>query len=161
MRRFPLFFLLILVAACQRDTNRAPVVVGALRTGDSAILSGLIARRLEMAGCRADRRFTYADAAAIDRALGAGEVDVYVESHRAAVRAVLRVEPREAADNETRVRTAWIKRDLVWAPSIGLGDYAAVFRKDIDEKCRAASRTLMATAYSVDEKAMAGLRRTK
>jgi glycine betaine/choline ABC-type transport system substrate-binding protein len=152
MRRpIVLLLSLVMVAACERRSpDRAPVVVGATTTPESKRLAELVATRLEAAECRVQRRFDGGSAADVDAKLGRGDIDVYVGSHAISIRDVLRRDPGEAPDNETKVRAAWLRRDLVWAPGLGVGDYAPVFRKDIDEKCRSASRTLMRMAYAGD-----------
>jgi hypothetical protein len=85
---------------------------------------------------------------AVDRELRAGDVDAYVESHAAALTQVLRRKAQPDAGAEATVRIAYVRANLVWAPPLGTGDYAVVFRKNVDERCRAASRTFMATASS-------------
>lgn len=153
MRRW--IALALLLAACERRSpDHQPVVVGATAAPGAAQLSEMVAQKLESAECRVERRFSLGSTAAVDAQLVKGEIDVYVESHRTAIREVQHRDPGEPPDNESKVRAAWIKRDLVWAPILGVEDFAPVFRKDIDGKCRSASRTLMRMAYAADPAAV-------
>jgi glycine betaine/choline ABC-type transport system substrate-binding protein len=136
--------LLLMMMACDRSSSRAPVRLGA-KSDSSASLAEAVAARLEKAGCAVEREFGLGDSVAVDRALRAGEVDAYVESHAAALTQVLRKKAKPDAGAEALVRIAYVRANLVWAPPLGSGDYAVVFRKDVDERCRAASRTFMAT----------------
>src|SRR5688572_20011316 len=138
MRRTLLLVLLAL--SCDWSSSRAPLRIGS-KADDSVTIAEAVAQRLESAGCTVERKFRLGTTLALDRALRAGEIDAYVESHAAALTQVLRQKEQAGPAAETAVRIAYVKANLVWAPPIGIGDYAVVFRKNIDERCRAASRT--------------------
>lgn len=142
--------LLLLLASCDRSASRAPVRL-ASKSDDSRAIAEAVAKRLESAGCDVERKFDLGDAVALDRALRAGDIDAYVESHAAALTQVLRKKARPGPAAEAAVRIAYVKANLVWAPPIGAGDYAVVFRKSIDDRCRAASRTFMATGSMLEK----------
>jgi osmoprotectant transport system substrate-binding protein len=157
MRRVAVIVLLL--AACWRDPDRAPVAIGATTNADSAILGALVAERLESAGCRVERHFGLGDSTAADTALVEGRIDAYVESQRVALLEILKKPEPESMRIETTLRPLYIDRGLFWSPPLGTGDLAVVYRRDIDRKCRAASRALMKVVSLVDEEHMERLRR--
>jgi glycine betaine/choline ABC-type transport system substrate-binding protein len=140
--------ILLLVAACDRSSSRAPVRLGA-KSDPSVALAEIVAQRLEKAGCVVERRFQLGSAVDADRALRTGEIDAYVESHQAALTEILRRKAQPGPGAESAVRIAYVRANLVWAPPLGSGDYAVVFQKAVDERCRAASRTFMATGSTL------------
>lgn len=159
MKSLAFLLALLVLQGCKPEISREPVIVGSKSDADSVLLSELIAQKLERGGCSVERRFNTGDVKATDAALFRGAIDVYVESHHAAMVAVVGENKSQPGADETDVRTAYIKRDLVWAPRLGVGDLAPVFRKKVDEKCRSASRLLMRSAYSLDPQKLASLRR--
>ena len=134
----------LLVTSCGAPPASA-VRLGSKSDPESRAVAETIARRLEAAGCPVERRFDLNDSVSADRALMAGEIDAYVESHAAALTQVLKKPELPGPSAETEVRSAYIRRNLLWAPPIGASDLAVVYRKPVDERCRAASRTFMAT----------------
>jgi len=148
MRRSLLVVLLFL--ACDRSTSREPVRVGAKSDEQSAAIAENVARRLELAGCVVERRMRMGDAVSVGRALRDGAIDAYVESHGVALTQILRRKAQPGPAAEAEVRIAYVKENLVWAPPVGVGDYAVVFRKNVDDRCRNASRTFMATGSMLD-----------
>lgn len=151
----------MLILACSRATDRAPVVFGSTSDPDSQIVGEFVAKRLEDAGCTVERRFDLGDAVTTDALLLSGEIDAYVESQRTALVDVLGEPLPETRRVETVLRPLSINRGLDWSPPLGVGDLAVTFRKDIDEKCRAASRALMRTAYTVDAAELERMRRER
>lgn len=140
MRR--LVFVLILALACAR--SRAPIRLGV--KNDVAQLTTSVASQLQRAGCVVEMHD--GDSAFLDRALRAGEIDAYIESHQVALKLIGNAKlPGPAA--EAKVRSVYLKEDLMWAPMLGQGDLAVVFRRKIDERCRAASRALMDVNASI------------
>jgi hypothetical protein len=121
---------LLLVISCAR--SREPLRIG-VKPGDAAVA----------AGCSVVRPFRSGDTVSLDRALRDGAIDLYVESHTAALTLVLRKKAQPGPAAESQVRAAYMREDLLWAPMLGRGDAAVVFRKDVDQRCRAASRALM------------------
>lgn len=134
----------LLVVACNPPPARA-VRLGSKSDPESRAVAETVARRLEHAGCPVERRFDLPDSGTADRALVAGEIDAYVESHAIALTQILKKPELPGPAAETAVRGAYIRRNLLWAPPLGTRDLAVVYRKPVDERCRAASRTFMAT----------------
>lgn len=144
--------LLLLLTACDRSTSRAPVRMGSKSDAESTAIAETVALRLERAGCEVERRFRLGSSVVLDRALRAGELDAYVESHAAALTQVLGQKAQAGPAAEASVRIAYVKANVVWAPPVGVGDHAVVFRKGIDDRCRAASRAFMATGSSFEKR---------
>lgn len=147
--RAPLVIVLLLSAGCFEGPDREPLTFGA-KPADAA-LGEKVAKRLEAAGCRVTRRFDLASTLDADRALVAGEIDGYIESPRVALTEVLKKEVPESMTIEQRVRPQYVNRGMLWSPPLGRGELAVVFRKDIDQKCREATRALMRVAYIADQ----------
>jgi osmoprotectant transport system substrate-binding protein len=139
-----------MILACDRSASRAPVRIGSKSDAQSAAIAESVARRLERAGCEVERRMRLGGSVILDQALQNGTIDAYVESHAAALTQVLGKKAQPGPAAEAEVRIAYVKENLVWAPPVGVGDYAVVFRKNVDERCRTASRTFMATGSMLD-----------
>lgn len=131
--------ILLVALACARD--RAPVRLGVKNDARNARWANAVAARLHRAGCRVERET--GDTQSLDRMLRASELDAYVESHQIALTQVLHHAKLPGPAAEAAVRKDYLEEDLMWAPMLGDGDLAIVFRKRIDERCRAASRALM------------------
>jgi hypothetical protein len=142
--------LSLLFLGCFEGPDRAPVVFGAKR-GD-AELAERVAKKLESSGCTVTRRFDVANAVEGDRLLDSGAIDVTIESQRVALIEILKKPEPQAMTIETALRPLYVNRDLLWSPPLGRGDLAVVFRKDVDRKCREATRALMRVAYIADTK---------
>jgi len=142
--------VVLLLISCDRGASREPVRIGAKSDDPSAVIGESVARRLERAGCVVERQLRMGDAVTLDRALRDGIIDAYVESHAIALTQILRRKAQPGPAAEAEVRIAYVKANLVWAPPVGAGDFAVVFRKDVDEHCRNASRTFMATGLMLD-----------
>lgn len=121
--------------------SREPLRVG-LKSGTRE-LTERTARELERAGCVVAKPFREGDTASLDAALRDGTIDLYVESHAAALTLVLHKESLAGPAAESAVRAAYLRSDLLWAPRFPEGDQAVVYRKDIDQRCRSAARALM------------------
>jgi glycine betaine/choline ABC-type transport system substrate-binding protein len=143
---------LLLSAGCWRNPDHAPVVVGATADPTSRAAAEVIAQKLAAAGCRAEQRLTLGGSAALDAAIVAGSVDVYAESAAAALPVAGLPLDTNPSVRENRLRTAYVKKqrgEVVWGVPIGAGDFYVVYRKPVDEKCRGATRTLMAMGYAL------------
>ncbi|MEO8379080.1 MAG: glycine betaine ABC transporter substrate-binding protein [Acidobacteriota bacterium] len=149
MRRFLLAALLL--SACNRSVSREPVRIGSKSDDRSTAIAESVARRLERAGCVVERHLRLGDSVTLDRALEGAVIDAYVESHSAALTQILRRKTQPGPEAEAEVRIAYVKKNLVWAPPVGSRDDAVVFRKSVDERCRSASRTFMATGSMLQE----------
>jgi hypothetical protein len=142
--------LALLFVACFEGPDRAPVVLGA-KPAD-AQLAERVAKKIEGAGCRVERRFDLGSAVENDRLLEAGEIDATIESQRVALLEILKQPEPQAMTIELALRPLYVNRGLLWSPPLGRGDLAVVFRKDIDRKCREATRAIMRVAYIADSK---------
>lgn len=142
--------VILLLISCDRSASREPVRIGSGSDERSAAIAESVARRLERAGCVVERRPRMGDAVTLDRALRDGSIDAYVESHAVALTQILHRKAQPGPAAEAEVRIAYVKANLVWAPPVGDGDYAVVFRKNVDERCRNASRTFMATGSMLE-----------
>jgi glycine betaine/choline ABC-type transport system substrate-binding protein len=143
---------LLLSTACWRNPDHAPVLVGATADPVSRAAGEAIARKLEAAGCRAERRFAVGDSTALDAAIVAENVDVYAESAGAAVAVLKLPADTHPSMRESLLRTAYVKRrqgEVVWGVPVGEGDFYVVYRKPVDDKCRGATRTIMAMGYAL------------
>jgi glycine betaine/choline ABC-type transport system substrate-binding protein len=143
---------LLLSAACWRNPDHAPVIVGATADPISREAGEVIARKLEAAGCRAQRQFALGGSAALDQAIVAGAVDAYAESAGAALPILNLPTDTHPSFRDSLLRTAYVKQrggDVVWGVPVGAGDFSVVYRKPVDEKCRGATRTLMAMGYAL------------
>ncbi|HEX7708465.1 MAG TPA: hypothetical protein VF701_18530 [Thermoanaerobaculia bacterium] len=156
-RYIPLLFVLF---SCWGGGSGEALVIGAKSDLDSRILGERVATHLETEGCRVERRFDLGDAKAADAVLVAGTIDAYVESQRVALLEILGQPDPQTNRIETVLRPLYVNRGLFWSPPLGEGDLAVVYRRDIDGKCREASRALMRVAYIVDEASMKALRRS-
>lgn len=143
-----LFLMTLTIAACFKGPDREPVVFGA-KPADAA-LAELVAKKLESSGCRVVRRFDLANSIEADRALMSGAIDGYIESERVALVDILKKPAPQSMTVELAVRPLYINRGLLWSPPLGRGDLGVVFRKDVDRKCREATRAMMRVAYIAD-----------
>lgn len=132
-------FALLAVLSCSREISRAPVRLGS-KAGTEA-LTDAVATRLVRMGCRVERHA--GDTQSLDRMLRADQLDAYVESQQIALTQVLHRTKLPGPATEAKVRKEYLEEDLMWAPMLGEGDLAVVFRRTIDERCRVASRALM------------------
>lgn len=115
-----------------------------------AVLAERVARKLESSGCTVTRRFDLANAIEGDRLLASGAIDATIESQRVALLQILKEPEPQSMTVETALRPLYVNRGLLWSPPLGRGDLGVVFRKDIDRKCREATRALMRAAYIAD-----------
>lgn len=141
--------LALLLAGCFQGPDRAPVILGA-KPAD-AQLAERVAKKLESARCSVTRRFDLANAVEGDRLLTSGAIDATIESQRVALLEILKKPEPQAMTVETALRPLYVNRGLLWSPPLGRGDLAVTFRKDIDNKCREATRALMRVAYIADQ----------
>ncbi|HEX2833602.1 MAG TPA: hypothetical protein VHW00_11335 [Thermoanaerobaculia bacterium] len=140
--------LSFLLAGCFEGPDRAPVIFGA-KPAD-AVLAERVAKKLESSGCRVTRRFALANAVEGDRLLASGAIDATIESQRVALLEILKQPEPQSMTVETALRPLYVNRGMLWSPPLGRGDLGVVFRKDIDRKCREATRALMRVAYIAD-----------
>jgi glycine betaine/choline ABC-type transport system substrate-binding protein len=126
-----LLLLALVAVACNRETSREPVVVASKNFTESVILGEFLAQKLEGAGCTVERKLNMGGTMLVDAALASGGVDAYVEYSGTALTAILKqpVTTHPSAV-EGVVRNGYVKRDLVWGPSLGFNNtFAMIVRK--------------------------------
>jgi osmoprotectant transport system substrate-binding protein len=121
---------LLALAAC---SGRDRVVVGSKNFTEQRILGELLAETVEAAGLRALRRFDLGGTFVCDRALRAGQIDLYVEYTGTALGAILKEPPDpDPARVLARVRAAYAPEGLVWTVPLGFDNtFALVVRSDV------------------------------
>jgi osmoprotectant transport system substrate-binding protein len=124
---------ILLCAALAACGGAARVVVGSKNFTEQRILGELLAQTVEAVGLRADRRFDLGGTFVCDRALRAGQIDLYVEYTGTALEAILKAPPDDdPARVLARVRAAYAKDGLVWTAPLGFDNtFALVVRADV------------------------------
>jgi glycine betaine/choline ABC-type transport system substrate-binding protein len=149
MRNAVLLLLLAAATGCFRGPDRAPVVLAS--KSSEAALAERVAKKLTAAGCRVTRRFDLQSSVDADRAMENGAIDAYLESQRTALTVVLGKKIPTEMSVENAIRPPYVNRGMLWSPPLGRGDLAVVFRKDVDQKCREATRAFMRVAYVAED----------
>ena len=125
--RKPLALLALLAAlGCGRDT----IVVGSKNFTEQNILGELLAQTLESLGAPVTRRVGLGGTFVCDKAIRAGQLDVYVEYTGTALTAILKKPAvRSSVDALAQVRAAYEPKGLVWAAPLGFDNsFALVIR---------------------------------
>jgi glycine betaine/choline ABC-type transport system substrate-binding protein len=113
---------------------RADVVVGSKNFTEQRILGELLAQTIEAAGLRVDRRLDLGGTFVCDRALRAGQIDVYVEYTGTALAAILKEPPGERDAVRARVREAYARDGLVWTAPLGFENTFALVVRGADAR---------------------------
>ena len=125
MRR--LLIAALLLAAC----GKRPIVVGSKNFTESVLLGEIVAQRLESAGCSVERKLDLGGTLVCDRAIAAGELDVYPEYSGTALTAILHrpaINDRQAVMDE--VGRDYARRGLRWGPALGFENtFAMIVRR--------------------------------
>jgi len=124
---------LLAVAACRPAPGAPPIRVGSKNFTEQVVLGELAARALEAEGLKVDRRLDLGGTFLCQRALVAGELDLYPEYTGTAFAAILKEKPTsDAAKVRARVTEEYARRwNLVWAPPLGFENtFALVMRGD-------------------------------
>jgi len=125
MRR--LLFIALLLAACRQKS----IVVGSKNFTESVLLGEIVAQRLENAGCGVERKLDLGGTLVCDRAIAAGELDVYPEYSGTALTAILhrqQIGDRKAVMEE--VGREYARRGLRWGPALGFENtFAMIVRR--------------------------------
>ena len=125
MRR--LILATLLLAACRQKS----IVVGSKNFTESVLLGEIVAQRLENAGCSVERKLDLGGTLVCDRAIAAGELDVYPEYSGTALTAILhrqRIGNRNAVMDE--VGREYARRGLRWGPALGFENtFAMIVRR--------------------------------
>jgi glycine betaine/choline ABC-type transport system substrate-binding protein len=127
MRRM---LLVLLVVACARKQT---VVVGSKNFTESVLLGEMIAQRLERAGCTVDRKLDLGGTLVCDKAITAGDLDVYPEYSGTALTAILKhpISTDKAAVMRD-VAAAYKPRGLMWGPPLGFENSFAIIVRRAD-----------------------------
>ncbi len=123
---------LLAVAAC-RAPGPPPIRVGSKNFTEQVVLGELAAEALEAEGLRVERRLDLGGTFLCQRALVAGELDLYPEYTGTAFAAILKEKPvSDAAKVRARVSDEYARRwKLVWAPPLGFENtFALAMRGD-------------------------------
>ena len=129
MKRAVWFLLVSAALACGRSGDRS-LRIGSKNFSEQVILGEIAAQGLEARGVRVDRRLNLGGTFVCDKAIAAGELDVYPEYTGTAFTAILKRKPVSdpAAVREEVVRE-YSKRGLVWSPPLGFENtFALVMR---------------------------------
>jgi len=134
MKRAAAIAIAIAIAGCR---PAAHIVVGSKNFGEQVLLGEIVAQAIEQrARLPVERRLNLGGTFVCDRALRAGEIDVYVEYTGTAYTAILKRPPigdRDAVLAEVRARYA--ERGLVWTEPLGFENtFAIVLRGDDAER---------------------------
>jgi glycine betaine/choline ABC-type transport system substrate-binding protein len=131
MRRLILLAALLAVAAaCARKQT---VVVGSKNFTESVILGEMIAQRLESVGCSVDRKLDLGGTLVCDKAMLAGDLDVYPEYSGTALTAILhRPISSDKAAVMRDVQGDYVKRGLKWGPPLGFENTFAIIVRRAD-----------------------------
>lgn len=131
MRRILLSLaLLALAATCARKET---IVVGSKNFTESVLLGEIIAQRLESAGCTVDRKLDLGGTLVCDKAILAGDLDVYPEYSGTALTAILKrpiTSDRAAVMRD--VQREYAKRGLNWGPPLGFENTFAIIVRRAD-----------------------------
>jgi glycine betaine/choline ABC-type transport system substrate-binding protein len=132
LKRFLSVVLLLLLAACGRDTST--IVVGSKNFTESVVLAELIAQQIEArTGLRVERRLNLGGTFLCHQALVAGQIDVYPEYSGTALTAILEQPVQRDPKEVLRiVSEAYRERFAAeWLPPFGFNNtYAIVVREE-------------------------------
>lgn len=135
-------FLSLLTLAPLACGTGADVVVGSKNFTESIILGEIVAQQLEGAGLTVDRRFNLGGTFICHEAIGAGQIDVYVEYTGTAHAAILELPiERDQAIVRRQLDSVYAARwDLEWTAPLGFNNTFAMLVRG-DAAARHALRT--------------------
>jgi len=123
-----LLILALLLTACRQQQS---ILVGSKNFTESVLLGEIVAQRLESAGCSVERKLDLGGTLVCDRAVAAGELDVYPEYSGTALTAILHrpaINDRQAVMDE--VGRDYARRGLRWGPALGFENtFAMIVRR--------------------------------
>lgn len=131
MRRILLAIAFLVIATtCARKQT---IVVGSKNFTESVLLGEIIAQRLESAGCTVDRKLDLGGTLVCDKAILAGDLDVYPEYSGTALTAILkRPINSDRAAVMRDVQREYTKRGLNWGPPLGFENTFAIIVRRAD-----------------------------
>jgi glycine betaine/choline ABC-type transport system substrate-binding protein len=129
MRRLLAASLLLAIACARKES----IAVGSKNFTESVLLGELIAQRLESAGCTVDRKLDLGGTLVCDKAIVAGDLDVYPEYSGTALTAILkRPISSDRAAVMRDVASEYAKRGLQWGPPLGFENTFAIIVRRAD-----------------------------
>src|SRR5205085_6263371 len=133
MRRLVVPLLVLVLVGCHSGDR---IVVGSKNFSEQVLLGEIVAQAIEQSGLGVDRRLNLGGTFVCDRALRAGEIDVYVEYTGTAYTAILKEPP--IADRQKvlgDVRRRYGEEGLEWLEPLGFENtFALVVRGDDAER---------------------------
>jgi osmoprotectant transport system permease protein len=132
---FAVLVLALGLGAAYAHSSRSAVVVGSKNFTEQVVLGELLAQSLEREGLRVDRRLNLGGTFICDRAVRAGELDLYVEYTGTAVTAVFHRDvphdPREALE---ATRALYAHDGITVADSLGFNNTFTVLVRGADAR---------------------------
>jgi osmoprotectant transport system substrate-binding protein len=129
MRRLVVPLLALVLVGCHSGDR---IVVGSKNFSEQVLLGEIVAQAIEQSGLGVDRRLNLGGTFVCDRALRAGEIDVYVEYTGTAYTAILKHPP--GADRQEilrQVRVQYGEAGLEWLEPLGFENtFAMIVRGD-------------------------------
>ncbi|MGE5414791.1 MAG: glycine betaine ABC transporter substrate-binding protein, partial [Syntrophomonadaceae bacterium] len=124
-----------LAGAC-RAPGPKPIRVGSKNFTEQVVLGELAAQALERAGLRVERKLDLGGTFLCQRAMVAGELDLYPEYTGTAFAAILKEKPvSDPARVRARVAEEYARRwNLVWAPPLGFENTFALVMRGVDAR---------------------------
>ena len=134
MRRVAWLVLVLAVAGCGRSADH-PLRIGSKNFSEQVILGEIAAQGLEARGVRVDRRLNLGGTFVCDKAIAAGELDLYPEYTGTAFTAILKRKPvSDPAAVREDVAREYAKRRLVWSPPLGFENTFALVMRASDSQ---------------------------
>ena len=131
MKRAAAVVLAFVLAGCRPHER---IVVGSKNFGEQVLLGEIVAQTIEQqTRLPVERRLNLGGTFVCDRALRAGEIDVYVEYTGTAYTAILKRPP--IADRKAvlaEVRTRYAEHELVWTEPLGFENTFAIVVRGAD-----------------------------
>lgn len=156
MKRALVLLALVFVVACRPRVDR--VVVGSKNFGEQVLLGEIVAQVIERrTALPVERRLALGGTFLCDRALRAGEIDVYVEYTGTAYTAILKHPPRSDPPAVLEaVRKEYARAGLEWTAPLGFDNTFALVIRGSDAD-RLGIRTISdAAAHAPDWRAGVG-----
>jgi osmoprotectant transport system permease protein len=130
-----LFLLLVATSVVSARLGGTAVVIGSKNFTEQIILGELVAQAIEAEGVRVDRKFNLGGTFVCDRALRAGDLDVYVEYTGTAVTAVFHEDvPHDSGLAFERARELYAKSGLTVLDPLGFNNTFTILVRGRDAR---------------------------
>ena len=134
MKRAAWLLLVVAAVGCARSADH-PLRIGSKNFSEQVILGEIAAQGLETRGIRVDRRLNLGGTFVCDKAIAAGELDLYPEYTGTAFTAILKRPPvSDPAIVRDEVAREYAKRRLVWSPPLGFENTFALVMRATDAR---------------------------